>query len=508
MGTGSFTGTFTNLLPLTTYYVRAYATNTEGTSYGSQVSFTSVQAFNAIEFNNSLTYGTVQDIEGNPYKTIQIGTQMWMAENLKTTRFNNGTAILNLTSDTEWDAEDGSVGHTDAAYCWYDNNEAICKSIFGALYNWNAVNTGNLCPTNWHVPTSTEWMTLITYLGGINIAGNELKETGVSHWPSPNDGADNATGFTALAGGFRMPGALCAWIGFTGFWWSSSEGGITEAWNINLNPGSGYVGTGNNPKKNGFSVRCVTNLLFATLTTKSVSNITTASVESGGNITSDGGTTITSRGVCWSTLSNPTTSDNHTVDGSGTGSFTSSITGLTANTNYYVRAYATNGIGTAYGDQISFKTPKDYQLEYVSGNNQTYPGGGIPLPLVFRIKNVSDAVYITDIDAENLSMGATAPTGYQDAAFNNLNDYCGEGVNSSCYGGYYYVEPNTGSSYVLSLTVTLKVAGQNVSTFLITENIMGNSLMVTNTADNGAGSLRDALIYANSTIGSKGNHYF
>ena len=260
MGTGSFTGYFTGLLPLTTYYVRAYATNSAGTSYGNQLSFTTTQTFNAIEFNNSLTYGTVTDIDGNPYKTIQIGTQVWMAENLKTTRYNNGTTIPNLTSDSEWDAEDGSAGHTGAAYCWYDNNEALSKNIFGALYNWNAVNNGHLCPTNWHVPANTEWMTLITYLGGINVAGNELKEIGISHWASPNNGADNSTGFTALGGGFRMPGAAYYWIGVTGFWWSSSEGGTTDAWNINLNSGSGYVGTVNNPKKNGFSVRCVKNI--------------------------------------------------------------------------------------------------------------------------------------------------------------------------------------------------------------------------------------------------------
>jgi uncharacterized protein (TIGR02145 family) len=256
MGTGSFNGYFTGLLPVTTYYARAYATNTAGTSYGAQLSFTTVQTFNAIEFNNGLTYGTVADIEGNPYKTIKIGTQIWMAENLKTTKYKDGVAIPNLTSDSEWDAEDGSAGHTGAAYCWYDNNATICKGVFGALYNWNAVNTGKLCPTNWRVPTNAEWMTLITYLGGINDAGIKLKEEGISHWASPNNGADNAIGFTALAGGFRMPGAAFYWIGVTGMWWSSTEGGTKDAWDMDLDSGSG-VGNNNNPKKCGFSVRCV-----------------------------------------------------------------------------------------------------------------------------------------------------------------------------------------------------------------------------------------------------------
>ncbi len=266
MGTGSFTGYFTSLLPGTTYYVRAYATNTAGTSYGDQISFMTTQTFSSIEFNDDLTYGTITDIEGNTYKTIQVGTQIWMAENLKTTRYNYGAAIPNLISDDDWDAEDGSQGHTGSAYCWYDNNGALCKDIFGALYNWNAVSTGNLCPTNWHIPTNVEWMTLITYLGGINGAGDKLKEMGIAHWAYPNLGADNETGFTALAGGFRMPGAAFASIGVTGLWWSSTEGGTTDAWDINLNSGSGYVGDNNNPKKCGFSVRCIKDAIMLSST--------------------------------------------------------------------------------------------------------------------------------------------------------------------------------------------------------------------------------------------------
>ena len=113
---------------------------------------------------------------------------------------------------------------------------------------------------------------------------------------------------------------------------------------------------------------------------------------------------------------------------------------------------------------------KVYQLEYISGNNQTYRGGGMPFPMVFKIKNATDNIYITNLGGENLSINATASIGYLDAEFNNLNDYCGNGDNG-CYGGYYYVVPNTGPAYVLTITITLKKDNQDVYFFIITENI-------------------------------------
>ena len=144
------------------------------------------------------------------------------------------------------------------------------------------------------------------------------------------------------------------------------------------------------------------------------------------------------------------------VTGTNPTAVSASITGLTANTTYYYRVKADGSGCTSYGNDLSFTTDKEYQLEYISGNNQTYPGGGMPFPMVFKIRNVTDDVYVTNLAGEGLSILATAPSGHQDAAFNNLNDYCGEGINSSCFGGYYYVEPNHSSPYVLSITVTLE----------------------------------------------------
>eukprot|EP00825_Cyclidium_porcatum_P010076 TRINITY_DN15162_c0_g1_i1.p1 TRINITY_DN15162_c0_g1~~TRINITY_DN15162_c0_g1_i1.p1 ORF type:complete len:564 (+),score=55.59 TRINITY_DN15162_c0_g1_i1:400-2091(+) len=179
--TGSFTSNITGLIPGTTYYVRAYATNSVGTAYGSEVSFTTTTA----------PVTTVTDYDGNVYDTIHIGTQIWMKQNLKTTHYKNGTAITYPgANNTAWQ------NNTNGAYAWYNNNEATYKNTYGALYNWYAVNTGMLCPTGWHVPTDAEWTTLTTYLGGEFIAGTKLKATTL--WESPHTIATNETGFTAF----------------------------------------------------------------------------------------------------------------------------------------------------------------------------------------------------------------------------------------------------------------------------------------------------------------------
>lgn len=139
---------------------------------------------------------SVTDIDGNVYRTITIGSQTWMAENLKTTRFNDGEVIPNVTGNSAWE------NLNTPGYCWYDNNIQNWD-VFGALYNWYAVNTGRLAPTGWHVPTAEEWITLINYLGGEEVAGGKLKETGTEHWLSPNSAATNETTFTALGAGVR-----------------------------------------------------------------------------------------------------------------------------------------------------------------------------------------------------------------------------------------------------------------------------------------------------------------
>ncbi len=196
-GTGSFSSTLSGLTTNTKYYVRAYATNNTGTGFGNEISFIT-QSRNNISFNPDLTYSTLLDIEGNEYKTIQIGNQTWMAENLRTTKYNDGSSIPVVNDNISW------LNLTTAAYCWYDNDISR-KDIYGALYNWHTVTSGNLCPAGWHVPKNEEWTVLTAYLGGESVAGGKLKETGTAHW-NPNSDATNESGFTALPGGMRGNG--------------------------------------------------------------------------------------------------------------------------------------------------------------------------------------------------------------------------------------------------------------------------------------------------------------
>jgi len=206
-GTGSFTSNIAGLSAGTVYYVRAYATNSVGTGYGSQLRLST----------------SASDIDGNVYKTVVIGTQLWMQSDLKTTTLNNNTPIPNVTDNTDW------KNLTSIGYCWFNNN-ASYGSTYGILYNWYNVETSMLCPSGWHVPSDAEFKTLEIYLGmtqseadnsgwrGAN-QGTQLKFT--TTW-TPSTGT-NSSGFTALGGGYRygMDGSFND-MGVVSYWWSSS----------------------------------------------------------------------------------------------------------------------------------------------------------------------------------------------------------------------------------------------------------------------------------------------
>ncbi|MCJ7449862.1 MAG: T9SS type A sorting domain-containing protein [Bacteroidales bacterium] len=251
-GTGSFTSNIQGLSHSTKYYVRAYAVNNIGTAYGAQVSFTT-QFGGPIVFNPSLTYGTVTDIEGNVYTTIQIGTQLWMAENLRTTKYKDNTLIPRITDNTAW------KDLLTPGYCWYDNDSLAYKSTYGALYNWYAVSTKKLCPTGWHVPTEGDFETFGLYVGDVAVAGGKMKETGLTHWITPNTGATNEIGFTALPGGYRRyTDGVFTSIAYYGEYWSSAEYSTEGAGGAELSYNSNGVSVEGEPnKKYGFSVRCI-----------------------------------------------------------------------------------------------------------------------------------------------------------------------------------------------------------------------------------------------------------
>ncbi len=254
-GDDDYVSELTGLSGNTTYYVKAYATNSVGTAYGSELSFTTMTdsaatvLFNPVLFNQDLTYGTVTDVDWNEYKTVEIGTQTWMAENLKTTIFKNGNQIANIDDKEIW------ADYTMDAFCWY-NNDISFKTNYGALYNWYAVNTGNLCPDGWHVPSSAEFETLITYLGGEDVAGGKLKESGTDHWLPPNTDADNESGFSALPAGWIFSGEFESFRA-AGYWWSSTAINSEEAYYMVIPGDDATASISSTAKTNGLAVRCI-----------------------------------------------------------------------------------------------------------------------------------------------------------------------------------------------------------------------------------------------------------
>lgn len=195
---------------------------------------------------------TVTDIDGNVYQTVTIGTQVWMAENLKVTKYRNGDAIPNVTADATW-----SGGLTTGAYCSYNNNNSYVAD-YGLLYNWYAVNDSrNIAPAGWHVATDAEWAALETYLGGWQVAGGKLKETGTTHWYSPNTGADNSSGFSALPGGDRDSVWSFGNMKRNSDWWTSTEGSAKGAFHWYLEYNDSYMNSYYQYKNSGLSVRCV-----------------------------------------------------------------------------------------------------------------------------------------------------------------------------------------------------------------------------------------------------------
>jgi uncharacterized protein (TIGR02145 family) len=195
--------------------------------------------------------GSLKDFDGNLYTAVVIGTQTWMVENLKTTHFNNGSEIPLISNNTTW----GNL--SSPGYCWYNNDESSNKRIYGALYNWYTVNTGNLCPSGWHVPKKEEWDVLSSNLGGDNSAGGKLKEIGTTHWLSPNIGATNESGFTGLPAGQRDNMGTFLYLGLNGFWWANTISYSDWAFSRELDYDYSNFFSFNDKMKFGFSVRCI-----------------------------------------------------------------------------------------------------------------------------------------------------------------------------------------------------------------------------------------------------------
>lgn len=243
VASGSFTSNLTALSEGTVYYVRAYATNSAGTAYGNQVQVLTMMS----------------DIDGNIYKTVIIGDQVWMAENLMTITFNNSNSITNVTDAGTW------IALNTPAYCWYDNDEATNKPLYGALYNWFTADNANLCPTGWHVPSDEEFKTLEMYLGMTQVQadgfswrgtdqGTQLKNT--TGWTTGN--GTNTSGFSALPGGYRYYGdGGFVGAGTISYWWTSDAVSAANAYYRRLDGAETGVFREGAVKTAGKYVRCL-----------------------------------------------------------------------------------------------------------------------------------------------------------------------------------------------------------------------------------------------------------
>jgi uncharacterized protein (TIGR02145 family) len=340
-----------DLAPGITYHFRIKATNALGTFYGIDATFTT-------KYPTSIT-----DVDGNNYNTVTIGTQVWMAENLRTTHYADGTTIPLVTEDDQW----RELNSTDKAYCWFNNEGASNAKDYGALYTWAAAMNGaassssnpsgiqGVCPEGWHLPSDDEWTTLTDYLGGLDVAASKLKETGTVHWRSPNAIATNESGFTALPGGHRSNDAV--WWDFKdlGFWWSSTKQDDYSWYRVIVSTETtAEMYRRSDMNQNGFSVRCVIGDQYKIVMTSAATNISTDGATLNGYILANNLSTIvtfeygtsTSYGEIVSAIQSP-------LDGHASTDVSATLTGLTL-CDYHFRVKAENSIGISYGDDITF----------------------------------------------------------------------------------------------------------------------------------------------------------
>jgi uncharacterized protein (TIGR02145 family) len=347
----SFASELSNLEASTEYFVRAYAVNNYGVGYGRNYSFK--------------TYlGTVDDISGNSYRTVMIGNQIWMADNLKTTMYSNGGLVEFPLTNTEW------ANNITGAYAWLKNDEAV-GSIYGGLYNWHAVNNpAGLCPAGWHVASDDDWIEMEIYLGMDSIQareyggryseiGGKLKQSGLETWQSPNSGATNETRFTALPGDMRYSDGSSYDPGWDAYFWTSTTNEWETPYCRNLRSNNVYIYRYDMDKKNGMSVRCIYSEGKPLVFTLPDPYVADSSATVKGHVTHEGGTGLSAVGMVWSRSNEPDLENNEgfTTEALVTGEFETILKGLEPGETYYARAYATSTDGkTGYGALITFTT--------------------------------------------------------------------------------------------------------------------------------------------------------
>jgi uncharacterized protein (TIGR02145 family) len=434
-----FTHSFGTIDPNNIQYARAYARTLVGVYYSPERSFTSVP------WVRCPGTPSVMDVDGNIYHTVQIGNQCWTQSNLKVSKYRNGDNIPTGLSNSDW--ENTTLG----AYSIYDNNP-VNDGLYGKLYNYYAVfDTRGLCPTGWHVPTDGEWNQLVKYLdpnadticvsctqswivGGI-LKGALYPTFGGWNWYHYPVISSNLFGFSALPGGWKNNFGVFAIQGNDGIWWSSTLSFMNPlVRTIGYNGDAIYKASFSN--NYGNSVRCLKDIVPSVSTT-TVSNVTATSATTGGDVSQDGGAPVTARGVAYGTSASPTTTGSITNDGTGTGVFTSTLTGLTPSTTYYVRAYATNSVGTTYGNEVFFITTAipsftcgTSTVSDVDGNNYN------------TVQIGTQCWTQSNLKVSKYRNGDIIPTGLNNSAWQNTTSgayaiYDNNPVNDGLYGKLY-----------------------------------------------------------------------
>jgi len=348
-GTGIFNGVLSGLTPSTLYFTRAYATNAVGTAYGNEVQF-----YTSAQPQPCSSAPTATDIDGNIYNTVQIGSQCWLTGNLKVSRYRNGDNINEITDNNSW-----SQANTGA---WsYFLNDSTNNATFAKLYNWFAVgDSRGICPTGWHVPTTSEFDRLISSAGGSSNANLVLKSR--SGWYNNTNGSDSL-GFNATPAGWRSTTGDFNCQTACAEYWMNSQASHTNSYFAQIYYLGSDVSLWSMDKRYGFSVRCIQDCPVGasnlpTVNTAVVSQITINSAICGGDVVSDGGCDLQERGVVFSEIPSPSLSrgDNWYWYGGVVGAYSINLANLNHSTTYYIRAYATNSVGTAYGNEVSFTT--------------------------------------------------------------------------------------------------------------------------------------------------------
>ena len=192
---------------------------------------------------------TVTDVDGNVYNVVRIGTQLWTVENLRTTKYNDGTMITTGLSNSSWQAA------TSGAYAIFEDDNTN-DAIYGKLYNWYAVSTSKLAPKGWHIPSNAEWDVLVKELGGSQVAGGKMKTTSTL-WEAPNLGADNSSKFSAVPSGYKGPSANYELLGRAAYWWASTPRNASQADYLNVDKNLAGAASNAANKTFGYAVRCI-----------------------------------------------------------------------------------------------------------------------------------------------------------------------------------------------------------------------------------------------------------